>query len=331
MARSITFNSQIQADEVEPFFAIDLDFSGDFTRTFFVRVGRTGDGQGAIGYGSTNKYFINENQQYELTIARGNTIIFDTSDSSVSSHPLRLSTTDDGTHNGGSAYTTGVTTSSSSTQIVVDATAPDTLYYYCSNHAGMGGKINIVDAPARVWTGYGDITIGSNTYKGLGDFGQITNVVQSEQLTAEGITLSLSGIPVDYVSNALRDNYQGRSVTIYFGVLVDGQLTLTPYELFTGRMDQMTINTSGDGSRIDLSVENQLIDMQRARLSRYTEDDQKTKYSTDDSLRFVSGLQEKEVLWGVPFSNVPPTVTPPSQEEINKIVDDFMKGGGRLF
>ena len=50
MARTITFGSQIAADEVEPFFAVKLDFSGDFTRTFLVTVGRTGEG---------NKYFIN--------------------------------------------------------------------------------------------------------------------------------------------------------------------------------------------------------------------------------------------------------------------------------
>ena len=94
----------------------------------------------------------------------------------------------------------------------------------------------------------------------------------------------------------------------------------------------MTINTSGDGSRIDLTVENQLIDMQRTRISRYTEDDQKAKYgSTETSLRYVSGLQEKEVLWGIPFSAVPNVVAPPTQDEINKIVDDFVKGGFRGF
>ena len=41
MARTITFGSQIAADEVEPFFAVKLDFSGDFTRTFLVTVGTT--------------------------------------------------------------------------------------------------------------------------------------------------------------------------------------------------------------------------------------------------------------------------------------------------
>ena len=62
-------------------------------------------------------------------------------------HPLKLSTTSDGTHNSGSEYTTGVTTngtpgsSGAYTQITVASGAP-TLYYYCTNHSGMGGQAN---------------------------------------------------------------------------------------------------------------------------------------------------------------------------------------------
>ena len=60
-----------------------------------------------------------------------------------SAHPLRFSTTSDGTHNSGSAYTTGVTTSSTYTEITVEQDTPSTLYYYCSNHANMGGTVYI--------------------------------------------------------------------------------------------------------------------------------------------------------------------------------------------
>ena len=70
--------------------------------------------------------------------------VFDQSDSTNGGHPFRFSTTPNGTHAGGSEYTTGVTTSGipgqsgAFTRIEVAAGAP-TLYYYCNVHSGMGG------------------------------------------------------------------------------------------------------------------------------------------------------------------------------------------------
>ena len=96
---------------------------------------------------SGNKYFINGSEAPTLSLTEGQTYRFDQSDSSNSGHPLRLSKTANGTHGGGSEYTTGVTTngtpgsSGAYTQIVVATGAP-TLYYYCTNHSGMGGQIN---------------------------------------------------------------------------------------------------------------------------------------------------------------------------------------------
>ena len=59
-----------------------------------------------------------------------------------------MSTTSDGTHNSGSEYTTGVTRDSSANTLtyVVPTGAPQ-LYYYCTNHSGMGGTAN---TPAAV-------------------------------------------------------------------------------------------------------------------------------------------------------------------------------------
>jgi len=78
-----------------------------------------------------------------LDLAEGGTYVFDWSDSSAQSHPVRFSTTSDGTHGGGSEYTTGVVKDDSAykTTITVAASAP-TLYYYCQNHSGMGGQVN---------------------------------------------------------------------------------------------------------------------------------------------------------------------------------------------
>ena len=125
------------------------------TRTFTVTVVSTGSG---------NKYFIDGVQQATLLLGEGGTYKFDQSDSSNGSHPLRFSTTSDGTHSGGDEYTTGVTTNGSPgndgayTQIVVAESAP-TLYYYCTNHSGMGGQANTVDGNS-----WGLMSWGANEY-----------------------------------------------------------------------------------------------------------------------------------------------------------------------
>ena len=97
-----------------------------------------------------NKYALDGVTQGTVTLIEGATYKFDQSDSSNSGHPLRFSTTSDGTHGGGSEFTSGVTTvgtpgsSGAYTEITVP-TGTATLYYYCTNHSGMGGTANTQD------------------------------------------------------------------------------------------------------------------------------------------------------------------------------------------
>ena len=99
--------------------------------------------------GSGNVYVIDGVQRSSLTLEVGKTYTF----THPTAHPLRFSTTSDGTHStgsgydaGGSEYTTGVTTTTSgSTVIEVTSLTPVTLYYYCSVHSGMGGMIAVSD------------------------------------------------------------------------------------------------------------------------------------------------------------------------------------------
>ena len=104
---------------------------------------------------NANKFFINGTVSPTLELKEGNTYIFNQDAASNATHSLRFSATSNGTFGtppGGAAgtgveYTTGVTTSGTPgtatafTQIVVapvKTVGAPTLFYYCSNHSGMG-------------------------------------------------------------------------------------------------------------------------------------------------------------------------------------------------
>ncbi len=89
----------------------------------------------------------------EITLRRDSTYIFYQTGSSNTNHPLNIATDPSGAGDSDNLYTSGVTTGSNYTRFEVPGKAPDTLYYVCTNHAYMGGKINIVESPAAAKTG----------------------------------------------------------------------------------------------------------------------------------------------------------------------------------
>ena len=153
---------------------------------------------------SGNKYRFNDfgTSAVTLDLAEGGTYTFDQSDSSMSSHPMQLSTTANGTHGGGSAYSTGVTyqldgstvtasafisgfSSASSRKLIITvaASAP-TLYYYCYYHSGMGGQANTNSTlGSSNFDGNNQSTVKSSTTAGFSIVSYVGNGVNNSNVT----------------------------------------------------------------------------------------------------------------------------------------------------
>jgi len=156
----------------------------------------------------------------------------------------------------------------------------------------------------HIWTGLGDLTFESVSYTGLGDLLSISPVEETSDISAKGISVSLTGIKDQFLDVALTHEYQGRPITVRLGAFDDtGSLIADPAIIFSGFMDTMIIAESGEYSTITVSAENKLIAFERTRVRRYTAEDQKIDYPTDKGFEFVTSIVEKEILWGRPTSS----------------------------
>ena len=176
--------------------------------TFIVTVASTSGG---------NKYFINGTQQATVSLLEGGVYTFDQSDSSNNHHPLRFSYTENGTHNGGQEYTLGVTTNGTPgsagayTKIVVPFGLHD-LYYYCSNHSGMGGAANVVKNTKA-------FTVGRPILKTTDAFGQTLSSGNNEDPFAANLVLAIpmnganGGTTFTDVSSVIRGSGAAKTVT----------------------------------------------------------------------------------------------------------------------
>lgn len=168
-----------------------------------------------------------------------------------------------------------------------------------------------------LWNGIGDLAHDSKTYLGAGDLLSISSIEETVELRASGITLQLSGIGDPLLSKAKTEDYQGRELTVKLGAFSATNTIVTdPIIVFSGFMDTMTIQDDGTTGTIALTVENRLIEFEKARVRRFTDNDQRIDYPNDDGLEYVSQIQEKAIVWGNANANPPNYGNPIRQDGI---------------
>ena len=155
-----------------------------------------------------------------------------------------------------------------------------------------GGDLNL-------WTGIGPIDWNGDTWEGSGDLLSVSPVRETQKTKAVGVEFQLTGIKTSIVSLALSEDYQGRVAQMWLAMLDTSQNVISdPYLNFKGRMDVMTIEDSGDTATISLTAESVLVDLEKPKERRYTDEDQQNEFSGDKGFEFVPGLQEKEIRFG---------------------------------
>lgn len=167
-------------------------------------------------------------------------------------------------------------------------------------------KIGYSTDQLRIWTGYHTITIDSEDYIGGGNLIQLDSVNESADLKATGIAIGLTGLDSSILSSAISQVANGVPAELYFGVLTttgsgaSASTTVvdTPYLLFEGFLDEISIADTGATSDISFTIENKMVVLEKPVDRRYTDQDQKNLFANDKGLEFVADIQLKAIAWG---------------------------------
>lgn len=157
----------------------------------------------------------------------------------------------------------------------------------------------------RLWSGIGELSWDGHVWYGAGSLGRISPIEETAEIRAVGVQLELSGIPVEAEAEDGRtileiandEDWQGRSADIYYAVLDGRSFVGQPAKLFGGLMDTMTL-IEGSMATIIVSCESKQIDLERAKVRRYTAEDQRSEFPGDRGADAVAALQNVELRWG---------------------------------
>lgn len=205
---------------------------------------------GTNGFGTGNKYYIDDTVSPILRLIEGNTYRFDVSNSSNDGDLLKFSTTEDGDSNGGTEYTSGVTRSGTAGQpgayveITPSVGAVD-LHYYSEGNSGYGNEAKTIASAGYDGQADIDLVIENGEITGLiindGGYGYTdANLVVAKDAQDPGsgasITLNLSTGDLDT---------QQANVEL---LAVDGEISYIVIENSGADYTSATISIEGDGT-----------------------------------------------------------------------------------
>lgn len=155
------------------------------------------------------------------------------------------------------------------------------------------------DGTLHLHNSLGDIAWGDYTWTGTGDFSAIDMIEERADGSPAGTVLRLSGVDATLLTEAFAEDYMGRPVTIYFSVkdATTGALVATPFELFSGQMDQMRVIT-GETSVIELVVESELILFDSSPLRWFSDSQLQVDYAGDLGFQYLAAMANHKVTIG---------------------------------
>jgi len=175
------------------------------------------------------------------------------------------------------------------------------------------------DHTLYLWGGVGSLTPAGpaysasstfpygQTFTGLGWLAKVSTIPQTTKVQAQGVTLSLSGIPSSLVSETIGQVRIWGTAQIFLGFFnSSGALIADPIQLFAGELDVPSLTDSGETCAISITAENPLLRLNEAPDRRFDDADQQIYAPGDLGMSFVGALGNLTLFWPSPYASGSP-------------------------
>jgi len=156
------------------------------------------------------------------------------------------------------------------------------------------------DDTYRLWSGFGDIEIDGQTFKGIGANALIVPTGSQTGGSAEGVRLTLSALDPDVAQSIEDESYHQKPVTIWRLIFSPDHVLLGAAVYLRGRVDTVTIMEQvGGDSAIELDIEGPRRDMSRRGSRLRSNTDQRVLGGSGDAaFKHITYAGRKTLVWG---------------------------------
>jgi hypothetical protein len=152
----------------------------------------------------------------------------------------------------------------------------------------------------RLWNGLGDLSWNSQTWLGNGWFQGVEGGEESVEVEALNMTVVLSGVPATVFSLILNDQRQKLEGLLYIGFLnaSTGAVVSSPYLWWKGQYSHAEIDEGADSSIVRLVYDSPIVDLDRPKERRWTDQGQKQLFAGDRGFEYVIAANSWNGVWG---------------------------------
>lgn len=160
-------------------------------------------------------------------------------------------------------------------------------------------RLDFPTSPIYVHNGIGPITFAGNTYIGIYDYAILDTIEETMENRPADIRIGIQRVPSSVVDPVINQKYHGKPVYIYYSAAdAAGQPVSTPFEIFRGEMDVITLSVTPEGLQYILRCNNVMSNWNKTKIRRITDSEQQRRYPGDTAYRHLPENEDKRVLWG---------------------------------